>query len=192
MPASTDWPSLLDEERRLLTALLDTGEPMDPHALRRWWSVVGAVLKGMVRPDGRFAEQLPMELFAVLGGLAGYLEAGQVPVLIAGVSTKGRASPGPAEVRDIRVAVTYRRVVQDKLIDDPYPVKTIMTAYGLRSRRTVEQWCERHPPLDLSVWKGMPQALAAKMCKSGEVYRAAIQRTWSRAKATRRPRVARK
>src|SRR6266699_5414782 len=179
MPATTDWSALLDEERRLRAAVIELGEPLDPGGLRRWWSVVTEVLKTMVRLEGRFLEAPPMELFDSLSGLTGYLAAGQVPAPIAGVARRGRASPGPTEVSHIRVAVTYRRAVENKLIDDPHPVKTIMTAYGLCSRRTVQEWCARHPPFDLNLWADIPEALAKKMWRGGEVYRGANKRTWS-------------
>jgi len=192
MSATPDWSSLLDKERRLRSALTEAGEPLEPHALRQWWLVVSAVLKAMVRPDGRFSEQLPMELFAVLGRMAGYLAAGQVPVPIADVATKGRTSPGPCEVGHIQFAVTYRHLVDNKLIDDPHPVRTIMTAYGLRSPRTVQQWCKRHPPLDLTLWTHMLEALPDRMFGAGEAYRQANQRTWSSAQGARRARGARK
>src|SRR5437763_1153162 len=66
MPLAKDWSALLEEERRLRAAVIELGEPCDAGALRRWWTAVAAVLIAMVRPDGKFLGELPMELFAEL------------------------------------------------------------------------------------------------------------------------------
>jgi hypothetical protein len=194
MEEETRWLELLEEERQARAALKEPelGEPPDTSALRRWWSAVAGVLRAMVRRDGNFTGKPPMELFHVLGRLAEYLARGQVPETIAGVATKGRTSPGPTEEYHIRIAVTYRRAVEQKLICDPHPTKSIMMAYELRSRRVVQKWCERYEPLDLALWAHIPDALAKKMWSAGEAYRKANQRTWASGAKGKRARGERK
>jgi hypothetical protein len=194
MKQEARWLELLEEERQARAALKEPklGEPRDAKALRRWWSTVARVLKAMIQRDGNFAGKLPIELFHVLGGLAEYLVRGQVPEPIASVATRGRSSPGPTEESHIRIAVTYRHAVKQKLICDPNPTKSIMTAYGVRSRRVVQKCCERYQPLDLTLWAHIPDALAKKMWSAGEAYRSTNQRTWASGAKGKRARSERK
>lgn len=166
----TSWGKLLESESALRHQLRGSfkatdGERLDdPKLIREWWGLVGEILAGA---EG---QPIPVRLLKLLASIAGYLSVGNVPPPITSVAM--HPGIGPTEKHDIRMAVTYREAVARKLVHDSQPVRTIMKAYGVRSARTVQQWCKRYEPFTLG-----SAECAADMRTSGNRYRLANRRT---------------
>jgi hypothetical protein len=154
---------LIQTERYWRTKLKEPmpGEKPAVGALREWWASVANILRAMGKPNAARID-LASELFLILGDMAQYLAKGQIPELISDVRSRGRTAPGPREERHIRVAVTYRRAVEQGLICDRQPVQTIMKRYGLRDRRAVQQWCSKYSSLDLAPFVNRPDLLTSR------------------------------
>jgi hypothetical protein len=163
----------VENERKLRKAVISS---RDAASLRRWWAAVGAALRMLGDPHEKLPPSAPKELFLILADMADHLGGGQIPDTIGMVAKKGRNPIGPAEKRDILVAVTYRRAVEMKIVVDPAPVKSIMKAYGLRSARAVQNWCKDYPQPLRQLLK-FPDSLTGRMQQAGRNYRQANHRT---------------
>jgi len=166
-PTGAEWHALLDEERRAREAARNG----DVAVLRKWWGLIEGILQQLAQPDGR--EPPPRELLLVLSKLAGYLAVGQVPDPVAGVAGRGEKQPGPSERHHIRMAVTYRYAAKVGMIEDKSPVKTIVEAYGLGDRTTLQKWCRLHEPYDLAEYARLPHVITSRMRESGARYKIA-------------------
>jgi hypothetical protein len=111
---------------------------------RRFQVVIYRALRehasGAASLDPQIAYELANTLRDVIGGVAGPLVSPNVNV--------GGKSREPTEQSCIEDAVRYRRAVEEGLIKDLHPIKTILEAYGGGdpmkgglSRRTVQTWC---------------------------------------------------
>jgi len=167
----TSWGELLEQEpeaRRVASREIkkaERGEKFDQKKIREWWRIVEAVL---IEAKGR---PIPVRLLKVLSGLAGYLAAGQVPSPISRVA-QHRPAIGPSEKHDIRMAVTYHKAADKRIINDPHPTKTVRECYSLRSDSTVRGWCRKFEPFDY-----FAADLENEMRRSGARYQVANRRT---------------
>lgn len=176
------WTELLNLECKQREALLEkvTGKKFDdPAALRQWWGTVSEVLYAMQNKLGMPPDPMPMEVLFVLADTAAYLATGTIPKTILDVRGRGSTGPGPSETRDIRWAVTYRRATAWGWIDDKAPVKTIVEAYKLKNKRTVQEWCEKYQPYGDDVHHRVPEIIRSRMEQSAQRYSVANARTHS-------------
>jgi hypothetical protein len=176
------WIELLNRECKQREAFRDKvtgGKFDDPSALREWWGTVSEILYAMQNKLGTPPDPMPMELLFVLADTASYLATGMIPSPILDVRARGATGPGPSETRDIRWAVTYRKAAETGLIDDKAPVKTIVEHYKLRSKRTVQEWCEKHQPYGNDEHHGMAVIIRVRMEHAAERYSIANRRTHS-------------
>ena len=167
------WSGVIDDELRLRKVLSKAEEEDFPDLLREWWVAVGAVLRKLGDPYETMPQSAPKELFLKLAEIAGYLGSGQIPGPIGRVAKRGH-STSPTEKRDIRVAVTYKLAVDEKLVDDPTSMNSIMTAYGAQLR-TVQGWITRYDPFEQLL--KFPNSLRARMEEAGSNYRRANRHT---------------
>jgi len=177
-----EWVALLDKEVRRREAFRDKiidGRFENAAQLREWWKTVSEILYAMQNRQGTPPDPMPMELLFVLAETAAYLATGKIPSPIADVASKGRTGPGPAETRDIRWAVTYRAAVDRGWIDDPSPSKTLQIAYGLRSTRTVQYWCDNYQPFGEERHHNTPTIIVDRMEDAAKRYSIASGRTQS-------------
>ena len=163
---------LTSEEWGKLINVLQVTTPVEgcsPEELRRWWSKIGEALLAQA------AENVPSKaILLMLYRVVEDLSYGVIPQPIRDVKIKGRSGPTYSERRHIRHAVTYHYAVTNKLVDgldDPHPSKTIMSAYGLRTTRTVQKWVNLYDPFpDL-------RNVERNMRRAGEEYQIANDRT---------------
>ena len=175
-----EWVSLLKRERRQREELgkrVADDKIDDPVALREWWASVAEILYAIQNRLGTPPDPMPMELLFILADTAAYLAKGTIPAPIRDVRGKGRAKPGPTETRDIRWAVTYRDAVERGWINDKSPSKPIVQAYGLKTQRTVQEWCQAYAPFGEDTHHNDPDLIRFRMEESGRRYSVANQRT---------------
>ena len=125
----------------------------------------------------------PPQLAMTIGGLAGYLAVGTIPLPIGKVATVGHPAMGPSELRCIGLAVAYRQACRPEGIEhegqiirvsDPAPIGTLTQWYGV-DKRTVQSWLQRHPHAFLG-----PSSINAEVLVSltpGQNYRLASTRS---------------
>jgi hypothetical protein len=143
----TEWRDLLDRERKQRARLfetLPTGGKQHRVAVRTWWGTVSEVLNGIQNVTDW--HDLPYELLDMLAGQAAYLAVGQIPLTIKDVGGKGRTTPGPGEISDIRWAVTYVCAVRDGRVQGRKPAAVVRRLYKLRDERTVRAWARAYEP----------------------------------------------
>jgi hypothetical protein len=168
---------LIQNERTLRKRLHP--HPPSRELLRDWWIAVGALLYGLSKEmKPRSAPSTPQELFFILGELATCLGGGHIHEMIMDVGGRGQHPIGPAEKRHIQIAVTYREAVKLGRVDDPHPAESIMKMYGLRSPRTVQEWCAKYPPLPELL--KFPESLPRRMQEAGRNYREENRHTQDR------------
>jgi hypothetical protein len=196
-----NWSLLVAEERQLrvdlasaaLAPIDDDGVPVEDERapnvsdLREWWRTVHLVLTLLPLQPNWYREPSILELLTTIGRLAGCLSVGEIPTPISQVAKlKGRRSPTPSEVEDIRWAVTYHHAAVRGLIDNPRYSKTIKEYFGLLDTRAVQAWVKRYSPHHPSSHDDDPLTIIHMTRRAGAHYRACNQRTQSRITSRRK------
>jgi hypothetical protein len=78
---------------------------------------------------------------------------------------------------DIRWAVTFREAARTGVIKHPAPVNAVMEAFGLASRRTLEEWCTRYKAHPVAIHHGEGEVIREWMLRAGKRFSAANART---------------
>lgn len=195
------WQHLLSKEivlRDAISRLGPEGGSTDgfKDTLRQWWAAVEAALDFYVRAlaEGQTLSSPPLDILSSMKSFAGYLAVGKIPGPISDAATEGRHAPGPAEKRDIGLAVAYMLAAGENgiehwgeqvKIEDKTPVKSVMEAFGV-ARTTAQGWKKRVAPPFLGSNPINGEILKHLMMDAGGRYQEA-GRAWSSI-AGRRPR----
>jgi hypothetical protein len=148
---------------------------------REWWKSVQVLLRAYSRiiAEGNCCSPPPAEIATRLADIAGDLAVGKIPALVSEVKMTGHPAIGAAELRDIRLAVAYRKACEPAgifhkgeqiKIDDKAPIKTLIGWYGAQSKRTIQGWLENYEAADLGVNRVTSEVLIELTKRAGEHY----------------------
>lgn len=140
-----EWLDLLIREREARPSSRPN-KPPDWQELRHWWAIWSEVFRELSHDQSH--HRLPPELALIMSRLAHDLAAGHVPEPFTGVSQNRRGQKGPTwlEKQHIATALAYRAAANAGWISDRSPIQSIMQAYGLSNRTTVQKWVRDHKP----------------------------------------------
>ena len=164
-----EWKKLLEREREANNKWAWSKDPVASDVLE-WWAALAAIFaEYSLRlsrhanlnhgPEGRGAPPPPltMELAHRLCNLTSDLARGIIPGPVRAVSSQGNPKHGQAEIKCIRIAVSYHIACQEGglvasdgaviSINDREPVKTLQGLFDVK-RTTVQGWVKKHPPAD--------------------------------------------
>lgn len=204
---------LLQRERTARASFYEGAKgPHRGRLSRRWWKAVEDLLAHYVRSVSRtdlhyidekafLSAEPPVEVLNIVAKLIGYLAVGKMPDPISLAIKKGRTGPGPEELRDIGLAVVYRRACTPEgfthmgesiRIDDARPVVTLTQWYGV-SRRTIQMWVASYQPaflginrVNASTIKKLAAEAGARYCTSGRSHHAIRKRSEHAARGARK------
>ena len=173
-----DWEEELAREAALRQRLyeLSTDEtkgskPARRTAARNWFAQLSRIMSFCVTESrqGEFVHKPPIEVWHILSALTDDLSRGLLREPITDVKGRGHPKMSKPEVNAVGCATLYLWAVKTGRIEDPHPIKTIQTVYGIR-RQTAQKWKELAVPEELESLRHDPEQLEREMREQGQRY----------------------